>query len=192
MAVRKAKSPTAPTLAARFVQAPLRADPAAARAKVDDWLRPLGRSAAGKALTRLFSAHPTARALVEGVADGSPFLWGLAEREPERLVRLLDSCPDARFEALLAETAAQAAAAVDEGAISALLRRAKAETALLVALADIGGVWPVSQVTRALTRFADAAISCALGFLLRRAAEAGKFTPADPADPEKGCGYVVL
>ena len=42
------------------------------------------------------------------------------------------------------------------------LRRAKRESALLVALADVGGVWDVVAATEALTRFADAAVSAAL------------------------------
>ena len=49
------------------------------------------------------------------------------------------------------------------------LRRAKREAALLIALADIGGVWDVVEATEALTRFADAAVRAALAFLLRRA-----------------------
>ena len=36
-----------------------------------------------------------------------------------------------------------------------LLRRMKAEAALLIALADIGGVWPVMRAARALTDLAD-------------------------------------
>ena len=38
-----------------------------------------------------------------------------------------------------------------------LLRRLKADAALLIALLDIGGVWPVMRVTRALTELADTA-----------------------------------
>ena len=53
------------------------------------------------------------------------------------------------------------------------LRRAKRESALLIALADIGGVWDVVAATEALTRFADAAVGAALAFLLRRHARAG-------------------
>jgi glutamine synthetase adenylyltransferase len=72
------------------------------------------------------------------------------------------------------------------------LRRAKQESALLIALADIGGVWDVVQVTEALTRFADAAVSDALRFLLRGAADGGRLLLVDRADPEPGCGVVVL
>ncbi len=72
------------------------------------------------------------------------------------------------------------------------LRRGKAEAALLIALADIGGVWPVERVTRALTEFADAALGAAVRYLLRGAAASGKLKPADAAKPEQGSGYVVL
>ena len=73
-----------------------------------------------------------------------------------------------------------------------LLRRMKAEAALLIALADIGGVWPVMRVTRALTALADAAVGAAVRYLLGDAARRGRLTPADPAQPEQGSGYIVL
>ena len=73
------------------------------------------------------------------------------------------------------------------------LRRAKREAALLIALADIGGVWDVVAATEALTRFADAAVRAALAFLLRKHARAGLLAlDADAPDPENGCGLVVL
>ena len=73
------------------------------------------------------------------------------------------------------------------------LRRSKRESALLIALADIGGVWDVVATTEALTRFADAAVSAALRFLLRRAALDGRLN-LDPEDPdiEAGSGLCVL
>ena len=188
----RAAAPTGDALAARIVSAPLCVSPEAARRKVDDWLRPLARTSAGKGLAQLMAARPVVRSLVEGLADGSPFLWDLASREPERLLRLLETAPEDRFEALLAETAQRTAATDDEAVAAQVLRRAKAEAALLVALADIGGVWQVPEVTGALTRFADAAVSGALAFLLRRAAESGKLRLRDPARPELGCGYIVL
>src|SRR5271154_260794 len=73
------------------------------------------------------------------------------------------------------------------------LRGAKRESALLIALADIGGVWDVVAATEALTRFADAAVGAALAFLLRRHALAGRLAldPQAP-DPQSGSGVVVL
>ena len=68
-----------------------------------------------------------------------------------------------------------------------------ANSALLIALADIGGVWDVARATEALTRFADAAVGAALNFLLRKHARAGLLTlDPDAPDIENGSGLVVL
>ena len=55
-----------------------------------------------------------------------------------------------------------------------LLRRLKAEAALLIALCDIGGVWPVMRVTAALTDLAVTAVQSALRFLLRQEVARGR------------------
>ena len=44
--------------------------------------------------------------------------------------------------------------------------RAKRRVALLTALADLGGVWPVMQVTRALTDFADRCVQLCVTHLI--------------------------
>ncbi|HKC33228.1 MAG TPA: bifunctional [glutamine synthetase] adenylyltransferase/[glutamine synthetase]-adenylyl-L-tyrosine phosphorylase, partial [Xanthobacteraceae bacterium] len=175
-------------LAERLVRAPVLCDPDAARARVAGWLA----AQTGPALVRLFDAHPMARALVEGVADGSPYLWDLIERAEGRLLTLLQSDPDEHLAALLAAaTHAMAAAAQDDEAMR-LLRRMKAEAALLIALADIGGAWDVVRVTRALTDVADTAVATAVRYLLTGAARAGNYASKDPAQPDAGSGYVVL
>ena len=53
------------------------------------------------------------------------------------------------------------------------LRRMKAEASLLIAVADIGGVWDLAAVTRALTQVADTAVETATRYLLRMAPGAG-------------------
>ena len=60
-----------------------------------------------------------------------------------------------------------------------LLRRMKSEAALLIALCDIGGVWPVMQVTAALTDLAAASVQTALRFLLRQEVARGRMTAAE-------------
>ena len=73
-----------------------------------------------------------------------------------------------------------------------LLRRMKSEAALLIALCDIGGVWPVMQVTAALTDLAVASVQSALRFLLQQETTRGRMSPPDPDRPEDGSGLVVL
>src|SRR5215471_15144469 len=95
---------------------------------------------------RLAAAHPRLAALMTGLADGSPYLWGLVRGSPERFVALLEAEPERCFRDILADASGAIAATRDEAGVMRLLRCMKAEGALLIALADIGGVWPVTQV----------------------------------------------
>src|SRR3954453_22774790 len=180
------------TLAIALADAPRLMDRKAAHARVAAWLTEIGRSAAGKALKRLITAAPKLEALLFGLADGSPYLWDLAAAEPERLLALLNSNPVVHLVELLATAERAVAATKDEAEAMRLLRRMRAEAALLIALADIGGVWPVMRVTRAVTELADTAVRAALRFLLREAAARGRLKPADPAKPEDDSGHIVL
>ncbi len=173
-------------LAERLGAAPRAVSPASARKR-------LARLAQSPefAAAREIAATKHARDLLIGVADHSPYLWSLAEEDPARLARLLLASPDASLE-LLIDCVARAAFE-DEAGLMRALRRAKRESALLIALADLGGVWDVVAATEALTRFADAAVSSALGFLLRRAAREGRLNLNPHArEIEKGCGLFVL
>jgi glutamate-ammonia-ligase adenylyltransferase len=183
---------TATSLALAFTGAPRLADRKNAHVRVADWLTEIERTAAGKALRRRIAGAPQVHALLLGLADGSPYLWELAHAEPARLLALLDCEPDAHFRRLLANAENAAGKTDDEDELMRLLRRMKAEAALLIALADIGGVWPVMRATRALTELADTAIRAALNFLLREAMARGRLKPADPSRPEAGSGHIVL
>ncbi|MGB8841190.1 MAG: bifunctional [glutamine synthetase] adenylyltransferase/[glutamine synthetase]-adenylyl-L-tyrosine phosphorylase, partial [Aliidongia sp.] len=64
--------------------------------------------------------------------------------------------------------------------------------ALIVALADIGGIWPLDRVTAALSALADGTLSVALRHLLSQAAAAGQIVLHCPEAPETECGVIVL
>jgi len=83
-------------------------------------------------------------------------------------------------------------AAVAEADVMRLLRRVKAEAALMIALCDIGGVWPVMQVTAALTDLAVASVQMALRYVLRQEAVRGRLSPASTDAPEENSGLFVL
>ena len=68
-----------------------------------------------------------------------------------------------------------------------LLRRMKAEAALLIALCDIGGVWPVMRVTAALTDLAVASVQAALAL---PAAAGGRARPAVAARSRPAGGWL--
>jgi glutamate-ammonia-ligase adenylyltransferase len=166
--------------------------PGDGRARVAEWLSDIADRSTAAVLARILDGHPAANGLIAGFAESAPYLWDLVRAEPARLLTLLQSDPDLRLEDILAGAAADAAMTRDEPGVMALLRRLKAEAALLIALADVGGVWPVMQVTAALTRLADTAVGLAVRHLLGEAAASGVLIPEDPRRPEHGSGYFVL
>ncbi|MGE5478412.1 MAG: hypothetical protein ACM3Q1_17295, partial [Bacteroidales bacterium] len=133
-----------------------------------------------------------AKALLSRVFGNSPFLTHCCVNEPAFLCRLLDIGPEQAYAELTAELAAQAGGETDMARLMAALRIAKRRTALLVALADIAGIWPLERVTETLADFAEAATRHSLRFLLRREAGKGEFTLPHPEDPERDSGVVVL
>jgi len=163
----------------------------AGRARVDAWLTERGDDDIMAAVRHVMATHLPVRALIDAIASSSIYLWDLARADPARLVRLLQSNPDERLADICAAAADMPADATD-AEVMRLLRVMKAEAALLVALADVGGVWDVMRVTAALTAVADAAVAAAVRHVLRQAARAGKLTLQDAADPERGCGFFVL
>ena len=178
-------------LAARIVTAPYLVEAKSARARVNEWLAGLP-AAQAKSLKLLFAAHPIVGTLVQSLAESSPYLWELASGDPARLLRLLACDPDTHLAALLADGGRAAAVTTDEAEAMRRLRLMKAEAALLIALADIGGVWPVMRATCALTDLADATVDAAARFALAEAAREKRLTPKDKARPQDGSGYIVL
>ena len=145
--------------------------------------------AARAALDGVLGAAPLARDVCLAMAEGSPFLTEVVRSDPERLVRVLTLPPREHLAALLA---ACAAVRGDEAEVMRALRRMRAEAALLVALADMGGAFSLEEVTAALSDVADTAVRTALAFLLGEAARAGRLLAPDPADPEAGSGLAVI
>jgi len=162
------------------------------RARVSEWLLDTAQKRSGKALKSLIDDHPALAAILAGIAEASPYLWDLAGADLPRLMRLLRGNPETDLAALLARTRQAAATASGRDALMGELRRMKAEAALLIALADIGGVWPLARITDALTDVAATALAAAVHFLLAEAHERGKLLLPDPQRPGAGSGYIVL
>jgi glutamate-ammonia-ligase adenylyltransferase len=161
-------------------------------ARVAAWLADIKADVAGKALAALDTEYPALANVLAGIAASAPYLWDLIRADPPRLLRLITSDPDEALAALLTDVQHSAAAARTRVELMRVLRRMKAEAALLIALADIGGVWPVARVTRALTAMADIALGAAVDHLLRDAVRQGRLMADDKHSAEQGSGYIVL
>jgi glutamate-ammonia-ligase adenylyltransferase len=120
---------------------------------------------------------------LQPVFAASPYLASLAVRSPDRLNRTLSRPADQHLGRLLSAASA-AADNADLEQTGATLRRLKADLHLLTALADLGGVWDLDQVTGALSRFADVAVQGALAAVARAEQAKGRLQISD--DPERG------
>ena len=174
-------------LADTFGRAPALYRPLLANERFADWRAGL---APGHALCAV-ADKPRVAALLAALADHSPYLWRLATKDPDRLLRLLLAPPEAALAQCLDRMQADTNVVAAAADAMPILRRAKAETALLVAMADLGGVWDLDRVVDALTRFADRAVSAALLALLRDAAKTGKLLARD-RDRGSACGMAIL
>ncbi|WP_407047957.1 bifunctional [glutamine synthetase] adenylyltransferase/[glutamine synthetase]-adenylyl-L-tyrosine phosphorylase [Methyloraptor flagellatus] len=139
----------------------------------------------------LIDGDERVRPFLEGVFGSSPYLTSLAAADPLRVVRLLGEDPAATLDRLVAAPKTWAPD-IDERDLMRRLRLLKQEAALAIAFADIGRVWTTLDVTDALTRIGDATLGAAVDFALREAAGRGKLELADPAEPSKASGYILL
>jgi glutamate-ammonia-ligase adenylyltransferase len=161
-------------------------------ARVQTWLQDIAHNPHGGLITRMSAANPILHGLLAGLADASPYLWELVRGSPQRLAELLEDEPERRFQRILSEAHNGVMKLVEDDAEAMrLLRRMKTEAALLIALADLGGVWPIAHLLDLQTRLADAAVGAAVDYLLAGARRRGRLKPLEPRHPAR-TGYIVL
>lgn len=148
---------------------------------------PFDRAQGAGAWAGLDGLPAALRPLIEGAAGCSPYLRDLMAREGDWLRAALAQAPEAAFAGILAPLEAVALEGLAEA-----LRQAKRRAALLTALADLGGVWGLMEVTGALTRLADRAVHLALVRLVADEIRRGKLPGQGPEDAASAGGMVAL
>jgi len=161
-------------------------------AHVAAWLAKLRPKSVGQSLTILMRDKPALARVLAGIAEAAPYLWTAVQAKPARFLRLLRADPVQSLAALVHKTKVAAASTRSQLELMRILREFKLEAALSIALADIGGAWALRQITEALTRVADAAVTLAVNHLLKDAVRQKKITAIKPRDPQSGSGYIVL
>ena len=138
------------------------------------------------ALAHVTGLDPRLHALIRGTAGCSPYLAGLIAREGAWLVPALND-PEAAMADIIADLPD-----VPLDALPMALRIAKGRVALITALADLGGVWPLMTVTTALTDFANTAVDASLKALVAAEIKRGKLPGMGPDDAATAGGMFVL
>ncbi|MDG4648371.1 glutamine-synthetase adenylyltransferase [Roseibacterium sp. SDUM158017] len=149
---------------------------------------PYSPERAAEALEHVHDLAPEVRALVEGAAGCAPYLAGLVRKEGPWLSHALAEPPEDTIAAIIRETGE-----IDAADLASGLRRLKRRAALIVALADLGGVWALNMVTQAWSDFADACMSAALAHHVAQEARRGRIPGQTEEDAFRdGAGMVAL
>ena len=168
--------------------------------RAEHWPRPADGDAAQRLAERFtalgphearFAAAELGAAALAAIGGNSPYLAGLALREPATLAAVVEHGADAVVAGSL-HRLAEMPPTTRRPALAAALRHAKREVALAVALADIAGLWPMERVVAALSELAETALRLSVDHLLLEAAGRGELRLADPSRPSDGSGFVVL
>src|SRR5690554_5281681 len=136
-------------------------------------------------MTELFTAFsplPMGRGNSDPLAPvlaAAPYLRDLAARHAEWFGQALRRSAEDAFQDVIADMRETPA---DESDLARRLRVGKARGALLLAVAEIGQVWPVAETTRRMSDLADVALKAALDFLMAEAAREGRLLHPDQAN----------
>ncbi|MCF1710089.1 glutamine-synthetase adenylyltransferase [Tabrizicola sp. J26] len=143
---------------------------------------------AAKDVALVFADIPAPlRDLLAATAGCSPFLRDLMRREADWLREAMTEAPEVRLSLELATLDGLGAEP-----LAPALRRTKRRVALLTALADLGGVWSLEQVTTALTILADRAVSLGISAFVAEEIRRGKLPGTVESDAATGAGMVAL
>ncbi|MBS9716378.1 bifunctional [glutamine synthetase] adenylyltransferase/[glutamine synthetase]-adenylyl-L-tyrosine phosphorylase [Pseudohalocynthiibacter aestuariivivens] len=125
--------------------------------------------------------------LVAGAAGNSPYLAGLIQKEKDWLCAAFARTPDAVFNEILGSLED-----LPLEQLATALRQGKHRVAVFTALADLGGIWTLEEVTGALTRFADMSVDVAMKSLVAAEIRRGKLPGMSEEDIETAGGMVAL
>ncbi|MGR3464690.1 [protein-PII] uridylyltransferase family protein [Limimaricola sp.] len=148
--------------------------------------RPFDPDKAAEARALCGWADPATAELIGGTAGCSPYLANLMSHESGWLEA---ACADPER---MVEAELSSFAGLDAKALGPRLRRAKRRVALIAALADLGGAWPLEQVTGSLARLADAALQAGLEALIAPEIARGKLPGMGEDDIASGAGMAIF
>ena len=139
---------------------------------------------------RTFAARSEGRAILAAIFGNSPFLSQILLRNLASFVKIARHGPDAHFENIT--TSISYSEVLTDDAVMSELRQQRNAAALLIALADITGIWPLERVTGALSEFAKTAIHRTANHLIGWAIANERLGGEDFDRPAETSGYTIL
>jgi glutamate-ammonia-ligase adenylyltransferase len=174
-----------------------------------DVIRPLNQTEAKAAMAVLRDAAKAEPAVADAIGRQgplkdffvaafslSPYLRDIAAVSPSLLADALAEPVELALAGLIEKARnawqPQGEAVPSEGEVMTTLRAAKRAFSFHLALADLARIFTAKDTTRWLSAFAEAAVAAAVDHLLLSGHQSGKLKLADPAEPSRGSGLIVL
>ena len=148
--------------------------------------RPYDADLGAEATARFSHLSSDWRGLLAGTAGSSPYLMSLIASEGDWIEEAL-AAPDLAREAVF-----QSCRDCPPDQLKSHLRAAKRRIALICALCDLAGHWPLEAVTGTLTRFGELAVDLALKAEIAALLKRGKLPGMGEADLETAAGLAVF
>ncbi len=142
-------------------------------------------------LDALFS-HKNASALLKHIVHHSPYLTRLLMHHPLVFPEFCRYGPDHCMAPLTQRLTSPDTLSLPDTQLGTLLRNSKQQIALITALADMAGIWPLERVTQALSDFAATATQTVLDRLLFKYYKEKTITLISPEQPSQHSGIVIL
>jgi glutamate-ammonia-ligase adenylyltransferase len=141
---------------------------------------------------KLLLSHYKARELITSILANSPYLTWCANVDPDFFTVLLENGPDQTAELVFNLLKNKKKETLNENEVTKILRVAKRQISLTIAIADITKHWPLEKITGALSDLASDCLSIAASYLLREMVNSGGITVPDLDTPEISSGLVIL
>lgn len=153
--------------------------------------RLIGDFAALGTAERKFAGSAEGTALLNALGGNAPYLADLALRDSAALLACMENGPEAHV-AFLLQKLRELPADMPRARLGSALRQVKRRMALALAIADIGGIWPLERITGALSALAELSLRAVVRHLLLELHESGRISLPHPEDPERGSGFTAL
>jgi [glutamine synthetase] adenylyltransferase / [glutamine synthetase]-adenylyl-L-tyrosine phosphorylase len=139
-----------------------------------------------------FAEAPQGRELLVRIYRHSPYLSHLVQQHIGFFAQLCAGGFDASIDIIRAGLVKPAQEFASTNEVMIHLRLVKARCALLTAIADLGGAWPLEFITAFLSEIAEGCLRLAVDFLLLDAHKRGELTHINPLNPSQDSGLTVL
>lgn len=139
-----------------------------------------------------FATSDKGRVLLAHIYRHSPYLSQVIQRHMPFFASLCRDGIEVSIEKIRQNLGQNNDFLTDINALMRHLRIIKAQCAMVTALADLGGIWTLEEVTGFLSEIAEKSLALASDYLLLDAQKRGELLHINPEKPSENSGLIVL